>query len=755
LLCWFKEKNMNQEIKKFGFAGVTAILTAAVFVLAGCENAAVPPWELNSASNTGTGRGTVSIGIAGVEGTGGVSPSAQNMQGDLMRTVYPVLNEFTKYAASFEPTAGGQAHAPVEITGGSSGEVELAEGTYTVTVTGYTLVGDTETASAEWTEQGVVITAGGKTEKTATLGPKTGAGNGTFCYNITLAGGLVGVASATLTVTTESGGAVAGGTVNLLAGSGQGTLTLAAGSYLAAVTVVRGTGDAKEFAGFSHEVVHIYAGLESALPVKVYDAGHFSPPVPVTGVSLDSSLILGRGESKKLTVTIAPDNATDTAVEWESSDTNIATVNPSGSVTGVAVGSATITVTTKDGGKTATCDVTVKIKVTSVTLSENSITLAAEEYKTLTATVQPDDAEDKSVTWESSDTGVATVDQAGKITGVAGGIAVITVSSNDGGAAAECVVGVPFTIANATNLGAALTKISQTGNGTKDSPKVFDLRITENITTSGSTNNTITGNYKEVRLTGEKTIALSSNGNLIRAAATQTLVIDGPTLQGIANNENALVYIDGGTVELRSGHIKGNANTSGGGGGVYINTNGTFTMKDGSISGNTSTGSGGGVYIWPNGTFTMEGGTISENETSSDGGGVYVNENGTFIMEDGTISKNEASRGGGVYFRGGRPSSAIKGGTISENEAATIGGGVCVIVGTFTMEDGIIQKNTAANGGGVYVAVNATFTMKNGTVSGNTATTESGGNGVYVLSGGTFNANGGTVSDAVVKQNEE
>ncbi|MDR1232309.1 MAG: Ig-like domain-containing protein [Spirochaetaceae bacterium] len=556
---------MNQGIKKFWFAGVAAVLTilmAAVFVLAGCENAAVPPWETNPASDAGTGRGTVSIGIAGVEGTGGVSPSAQNMQGDLMRTVHPVLTVFTKYAASFEPTTGGQAHAPVEITGGSSGEVELAEGTYTVTVTGYTLVGSTETAAAEWTEQDVVITAGGKTEKTAILGPKTGTGNGTFSYDITLAGGLVGVTSATLAVTTESGAAVEGGTVDLLAGNGQGTLTLAAGSYLAAVTVVRGTGDAKEFAGFSHEVVHIYAGLESALPAKVYDASRFSPPVSVTGVSLKSaSLSIVVGESVTLAASVAPDNATDTAVTWKSSATDIATVDSDGRVTCVAVGSATITVTTKDGGKTATCAVTV--------------TNATGTYE----------------------------------------------------------------IACVESLAAAIAAITSADAGTEDSLKVFDLRITENIAMPGSSNNTITGNYKKVRLTGDKTISLSSTGNLIRAAANQTLVIDGPTLQGIANNENALVYIDGGTVELRSGGIKGNANTSGGGGGVYITNNGTFTMKGGTVSGNTAA-SGGGVYITNNGTFTMQAGTISGNTATTEGGGsgVYVLSGGIFNANGGTVS---------------------------------------------------------------------------------------------------------------------
>ena len=88
------------------------------------------------------------------------------------------------------------------------------------------------------------------------------------------------------------------------------------------------------------------------------EVGHH---VPVESVTLDKSEIeLSIGGTSTLTATILPDNATNKSVTWTSSDASIATVSSEGTVTGIAAGSAIITVTTADGGKTATCNVTVQ-----------------------------------------------------------------------------------------------------------------------------------------------------------------------------------------------------------------------------------------------------------------------------------------------------------------------------------------------------------------------------------------------------------
>lgn len=88
-------------------------------------------------------------------------------------------------------------------------------------------------------------------------------------------------------------------------------------------------------------------------------------------------------------------------------------MDANGKVTGVKAGEATITVTTEDGGKTATCKVTVsdtEIKVTGVTLNKTETSIFVGGSETLTATVAPADATNKKVTWKSSDAAVASVD---------------------------------------------------------------------------------------------------------------------------------------------------------------------------------------------------------------------------------------------------------------------------------------------------------------------------------------------------------
>ena len=85
--------------------------------------------------------------------------------------------------------------------------------------------------------------------------------------------------------------------------------------------------------------------------------------IPVTSISLDkTALTLTEEETYQLTATIEPADATNQNVTWTSDDTAVATVSADGLVTAVQAGTATITVTTEDGGKTATCRVTVKMK---------------------------------------------------------------------------------------------------------------------------------------------------------------------------------------------------------------------------------------------------------------------------------------------------------------------------------------------------------------------------------------------------------
>ena len=167
--------------------------------------------------------------------------------------------------------------------------------------------------------------------------------------------------------------------------------------------------------------------------------------VTVTGVKLNKKVTsVNVGANEILIATIAPTNATNQNITWKSSNTAIGTVDSKGNVAGVKAGTATITVTTVDGKKTATCKVTVKspptVKVKKVSLNKKTTSMDIGASEILTATIAPTNATNKDVTWKSSKTSVATVDLNGKVVGVSAGTTVITVTTVDGKKTATCTV---------------------------------------------------------------------------------------------------------------------------------------------------------------------------------------------------------------------------------------------------------------------------------------------------------------------------
>ncbi len=164
--------------------------------------------------------------------------------------------------------------------------------------------------------------------------------------------------------------------------------------------------------------------------------------VPVESIIISaSSAELTIGETLQLTATISPSTATDKTIGWNTSNASIATVSPTGLVNAVAEGNCSIIATCN--GKTATCMITVKkpvIPVSSIELDKTDIKMYVGDNETLTATVKPDDASDKTVTWASSKPAIATVDNNGNIKAIADGIAIITASC--GGKTASCKVSV-------------------------------------------------------------------------------------------------------------------------------------------------------------------------------------------------------------------------------------------------------------------------------------------------------------------------
>ena len=156
--------------------------------------------------------------------------------------------------------------------------------------------------------------------------------------------------------------------------------------------------------------------------------------VPVESVTLDKTSLTVDLESEmagslSLEPNIQPADATDTKVRWFSSDPSVADVgSESGRITPKKAGIAAIIAVTDDGGKTASCTVTVRNAVASVTLDKTSLTLMEGTKAVLIATVEPSGRADQGVTWESSDDSVATV-MNGEVAAVKEGTATITARS--------------------------------------------------------------------------------------------------------------------------------------------------------------------------------------------------------------------------------------------------------------------------------------------------------------------------------------
>ena len=167
------------------------------------------------------------------------------------------------------------------------------------------------------------------------------------------------------------------------------------------------------------------------------------PTVSVTGVSLNkTSATLTEGNTTTLTATVSPSNATNKAVTWSSDNTGVATVDNNGKITAKATGTANITVKTANGGKTATCKVTVvkpTVSATGVSITNKpsylALDYASSDNDTFQAqiSVKPSNATNKEVTWTSSNTNAVTVDTNGKVKATGRGMATVSCTTKDGG----------------------------------------------------------------------------------------------------------------------------------------------------------------------------------------------------------------------------------------------------------------------------------------------------------------------------------
>ena len=178
----------------------------------------------------------------------------------------------------------------------------------------------------------------------------------------------------------------------------------------------------------------------------------------VASVTLsNSTLTLGVGTQQQLSATVNPANASDKQVTWKTSNESVATVDINGLVSAVGKGTAQITATSREGNKTAVCNIEVRQYVNSITMN-SSMQLYNGDNATLSVSVLPENANNKEVSFNSSNPSVASVDELGNISAKTAGVATITVSAKDGsGKSATCQVTVLQHVASVTLSNSTLT----------------------------------------------------------------------------------------------------------------------------------------------------------------------------------------------------------------------------------------------------------------------------------------------------------
>ena len=243
----------------------------------------------------------------------------------------------------------------------------------------------------------------------------------------------------------------------------------------------------------------------------------------------------------------------------------------------------------------------------------------------------------------------------------------------------------------------------------------------------------------------------AANGGGLYLSNDASFTMTGGSLTGNGAANGGGIYSEGGVVLSNDKAVVSGNTASVNGGGVYVSESGSLSLTAGSIGASDSpntAASGSGVYLA--GKATLTGGKISYNgaESSGDGGGIYLNTKAEITLNGTELSHNRAATGGAVYAV--KPGDAeenfilmLSKGTISENSASVNGGGVYLASGVkLTMIGGTMSANQATNGGAAYVSTGSDMTLSGGTANKNMTS----GNGAAVYVEGSSGEAYGTLS---------
>lgn len=271
----------------------------------------------------------------------------------------------------------------------------------------------------------------------------------------------------------------------------------------------------------------------------------------VSGVQFqETECSIYTGEQKKIIAKVYPETASNKKLSWSCSNTAVAKVSDDGVVTGLKAGVATITASTVDNSdKTATLNLTVRQHVTGVSLGNESFSMYTGGNLQLEEYVSPLDASDKSVVWSSSNPSVATV-KGGLVTAISPGTTNISVSTNDGGYSASCILTVIQLV-----TGISLPQTAELYAGEKQRLEVTVIPSNaNNKTLKWSSSNASVATVSSVGeidaiKAGTTTITVSStDGSNVSASLSLTVK---QHVSGITLSNTSIVLYPGKTLQLK------------------------------------------------------------------------------------------------------------------------------------------------------------------------------------------------------------
>lgn len=226
--------------------------------------------------------------------------------------------------------------------------------------------------------------------------------------------------------------------------------------------------------------------------------------VVIPDIALNKSeLTLEKGKAERLIASFTPAETPNKSHVWSSSNSSVATVDETGMVTAVTPGETVVTATALIGKKTATCKVTVVdkvVRVEGVSVEPTEVVMVVGDDLTLEAVVVPENATNKTVTWRSGDSKIASVDATGKVTAISEGKVAIEATTDDGDKTASCQIAI-------ANRGVEISKpevsdVTSVSVLVEGTIKASGVKVTE-VGICYSTSQSPTVNDKKVVLSGE------------------------------------------------------------------------------------------------------------------------------------------------------------------------------------------------------------------------------------------------------------